>query len=105
VSKARYVRDGSHLSTSMFEGAAWHYCIVVICRRCAHEAVFDRHGVWWLFHRNGWDGGLSGAARRFKCAKCGAGAFLTWDRTKEPTVELPMPDAREWKRALSRFGS
>ena len=89
----------------MFEAAAWHYCIVATCRKCSHEAVFDPHAIWWLFHRNGWDGGLKSARRRFKCARCGAGAFLTWDQNKETTVTLPMPDDGEWKRAISRFRS
>jgi hypothetical protein len=102
---ANYDVDGSRLPTTLFECAAWHLSVVAICRRCARETIFDPHALWWLFQRKSWDQTIRGATRRFRCSKCGAGAFLTWARSKEPNTVLPMPDEREWKKAVSRFRS
>ncbi|THD35697.1 MAG: hypothetical protein E7773_10140 [Sphingomonas sp.] len=102
---ARFDRDGMRIPSSIFECAAWHYSVVAICRRCARETIFDPHALWWLFERKHWDGNLKSATHRFKCTKCGAGAFLTWSRSKEANTSLPMPSAADWKRAISRFRS
>jgi ribosomal protein S27E len=100
---ARYDATGGRVPTSLVEAAAWHLAIVVDCRRCSHQAVFSPHALWWLFERRHEDCGFRNVARRMKCSKCGAGAFLTWSKDKEPTVQLPMPSESEWKRAVSRM--
>jgi hypothetical protein len=102
---ARWDADGCRVPTDLFEAAAWHFAVVATCRRCKHEGVFDPHALWWLFERKGWPNNFASAARRLKCAQCGAGAWLSSDRRREPTVVLPMPDARRWKNAISRFRS
>ena len=107
---ARYA-NGLKVATRIFEAAAWHYSVKPVCGRCGHHALFHPHGLWWLFQRKGWDDRLSAAARRFRCIPClttegklvrQARLYLAKDT---PTVVLPMPDEREWKRALSRFRS
>ena len=99
----RFDVDGNRIPTTIFEAAAWHYCVVAICRRCARETVFDPYALWWLFQRKYWNDNLRDATQRFKCKKCGAGAFVTWSKDKQPNITLPMPPAQEWKRAINRF--
>jgi hypothetical protein len=48
---------------------------------------------------------MQSVARRLRCKRCGAGAFVSWSKDREPTVNLPMPSERQWKRALSRLRS
>jgi hypothetical protein len=93
------------------EAAAWHYAIKPVCRVCGHHAVFDPHGLWWLFERKGWDDRLTVAAGRFYCLACRrdrrahvrrAALYLVKD---EPTVRLPLPPESQWKRVVSRMRS
>ena len=100
---ARFDRHGGRLPTSFFEAAAWHHFVIVTCRGCGREAVFNPHALWWLFERKGWDGRFRVAAKRFKCERCGGSAQVTWGRDRVATVPLPMPCEREWKRAVNRF--
>lgn len=102
---AHYGRDGSPLPTNLLEAAAWHFAVVATCRRCAAWGVFDPHALWALFERRGWDVGMQSVSRRLRCKRCGAGAFVSWSKDREPTVILPMPSERQWKRALSRLRS
>jgi hypothetical protein len=102
---ARYDADGGRTPTNIFEAAAWHWCVVAKCRRCDREAIFDPHAAWWLFERKGWDDNLRDASRRFRCTTCQSRAIVTFSRTKEPNAFLPMPSARDWKRAVNRFRS
>lgn len=108
---SRY-HDGLKVATHIFEAAAWHYAIKVVCSQCANSATFGAHGLWWHFQRHGWDDQLDTARQRFWCQKCAA---LTGKRVRPQRLELvrematdnwlPLPDEREWKRALSRFRS
>lgn len=102
---ARYGLDGSPLPTNLLEAAAWHFAVVATCRRCTAWGVFDPHALWGLFERKGWDVGMQSVSRRLRCRRCGAGAFVSWSRDREPTVHLPMPSERQWRRALSRLRS
>jgi hypothetical protein len=102
---SRWGPDGQRIPTTLFEAAAWHLAIVAICRRCAHESVFHPHALWWLFQSKRWDDHFSSVTKRLKCTKCGAGAFMTWNRNREPTVTLPLPSQHEWKRAVAKFRS
>ena len=102
---AKFDKDGNRIPTSLFECAAWHRPIVATCYPCNREAVFDPHQLWWLFERKGWDDSLGCIARRLKCQQCGGRAKVTLERNAKPTVALPWPDERVWKRAVSRFRS
>lgn len=102
---AKFDADGCRVPQTLFEAAAWHYAIVATCRRCRARGVFESAALWWLFERRGWDPTLYGAARRLKCRACGARATVSPVRWEAPTVILPLPDDRDWKRAVSRFRS
>ena len=100
--------DGLRIPTRLFEAAAWHYPIKVTCA-CGRSAVFDPHALWHRFERAGWDPTFAKARERFycrdcwrtKCRKVRPAKFETC--REEPTIHLPMPDEREWKRAINRF--
>jgi hypothetical protein len=106
---SRYV-DGIPVATNIFEAAAWHKVIQVTCA-FGHAVTFDPHGLWWLFERKGWDMRFAEARRRFRCRRCGyARRAKLAPASIEPTdgspeVVLPMPPAREWRRALSLLRS
>jgi hypothetical protein len=103
---ARFDKSGARIPTNLFECAAWHVYIQVICRRpqCRRVAVFDPHQLWWRFERKHWDDGLDRVGDRMRCSACGAsGSVSTLRGAVEVTVTLPWPDEREWKRALTRF--
>jgi len=102
---ARYDAKGCPRPTNLLEAAAWHFAIVATCRKCGAEGVFDPHALWHLFECKGWDVGLHSIAYRLRCRRCGAGAFVSWSKDRPVTVDLPMPDARTWKRALNRLRS
>lgn len=67
--------------------------------------MFNPHQLWWLFECKRWDDALGLVARRLKCKQCGERGRLTLDKRDKATVDLPWPDEREWKRAVSRFRS
>ncbi|MGQ0278481.1 MULTISPECIES: hypothetical protein [Sphingopyxis] len=104
-----WTKDGQRRATHLFEAAAWYQAVRPVCR-CGHGASFDPYGLWWLFQRKMWDDDLGRAREKFWCARCKA---RTGKRIRpvrldlvEPgkdDIRLPMPDEREWKRALSRF--
>ncbi|MCR5872273.1 MULTISPECIES: hypothetical protein [unclassified Sphingomonas] len=103
---ARFNSDGTRQPTNLFECAAWHIAIQVICRRpqCRRVAVFDPHQLWWLFERKHWDMRLGEVNRKLRCSACKAGGTMSLLRGEaKATVSLPWPDEREWKRAVSRF--
>lgn len=102
---ARYDAGGCPVPTNLLEAAAWHFAIVATCRKCGAEGVFDPHALWNLFERKGWDVGIRSVAHRLRCKRCGAGAFVSWSKDRAATVQLPMPDQRKWKQALSRLRS
>ena len=102
----RQNRDGTRTATNLFEAAAWHENIRVVCSACTHSAVFAPHGLWWLFHCRHWDDRLSEVAKRMKCrmGKRGCRGRATISLCSNTvTIQLPQPDEREWKRAVSRF--
>lgn len=87
----------------------WHDCVIATCL-CKHFAIFDPHALWWLCYRRGWDDRFQRLPGRLYCSRCYA-----FDRKKHrptigvtkstPTFALPMPDEREWKKALRRVRS
>lgn len=102
---ARFDRDGCRVPQTLFEAAAWHFSIVAACKKCRARGVFHAAALWWMFERKGWDPTFGAVARRFRCRACGGRATLSASRDAVPSVILPLPDEREWKRAVSRFRS
>lgn len=102
---ARFDESGGRIPTTLFECAAWHTNILAICRKpqCRRVAIFNLHQLWWRFHRKGWDDRLSIVGDRIICKACKSSAAVSTTKTRAPTVELPWPDEREWKRAAGRF--
>lgn len=104
---ARY-HDGLKVATHIFEAAAWQYSVKPLCR-CGHFGLFHPHGLWWYFDKRGWDDHFDRARVRFWCRDCAGrlGRRIRPDRidaVKEPPqITLPLPDEREWKRAINRF--
>ena len=75
---------------------------------CGRTAVFDGLALWWLFARKGWSDRLRDVPGRLACLICRKGGGQperpTCERTRDPpTVLLPLPDEREWKRLVSRY--
>jgi hypothetical protein len=99
--------DGLQIPTNVFEAAAWHELVRVRCA-CSHWAAHDPHGLWWLCYNRSWDGNFSALRARFYCTCCFAVGRrkirpVSIDTCQgEPTITLPMPPEREWKRALKR---
>ena len=104
---ARY-RDGLKVATCIFEAAAWHYSVRVECR-CRREGLFEAHGLWWKFQRKGWSDDFREAKRRFDCKACSQRygrkmrPLVMETSNKPPRHHFPLPDEREWKKAVSRF--
>lgn len=102
-------RDGIAHPRTFFEAAALHWSVKVHCSRCPNVAVFEPAGVWWRFHRKGWNDHFHHARRHFYCMRCAIGgsqrvrpSFL--EAVKDKAVHfLEPPDDREWKRATRRF--
>lgn len=101
--------DGGRRAARIFEAAAWFRAIKPVCR-CGHSASFNPYGIWWLFERRMWDDDLRRARERFWCVRCrertGSRVRPVGIELVEPRADdiaLPMPDEREWKRAVSRF--
>jgi hypothetical protein len=40
--------------TSLTDAAAPRLVVRPVCR-CGHNMTFDPHGLWWHFHKRGWD--------------------------------------------------
>ena len=107
---ARYSKDGLRIATNVFEAAAWHNAVRV-AGACGHVAWFDPHGLWWLLFRRGLPIDFRDLRERLYCTRC---QTLSRRRVRpasvsaechEATITLPMPDEREWKRAVNRFRS
>ncbi|MEV5033697.1 hypothetical protein MRBLMC3_002934 [Sphingobium sp. LMC3-1-1.1] len=104
---ARY-KDGLKVATCLFEAAAWHYCVKAICT-CGHAAVFDPHGLWYHFHRRGLDDRMGCVREKLWCRECGRRYGkrvrpVTLELVRElPSITLPLPDEREWKRIVNSF--
>jgi len=88
----------------IFEAAARQYAVRATCPQCKHSAIFDPHALWWLFERHGWDQRLWKCGARFRCVICKRRG-CTIDLVQAlPTIDdLPLPDARTWKRAVNRY--
>ncbi|WP_448659210.1 hypothetical protein ACPVPU_01775 [Sphingomonas sp. CJ99] len=96
--------NGLKQPTSLFEAAAWHRSIAATCPACGHQAIFDPHQLWWLFQRKRWHDGFGSLETRLRCTRCGRrGARIDIQDRARATINLPWPDEREWKRALSRW--
>lgn len=101
-------RDGLREATNIFEAAIWHRSVKVECR-CGHTAYFQAHSLWWRFKKLCWSDEFRDAPGRFYCSRCMAiHRRKVWPRLVEASTEpaditLPMPDEREWKRAIQRF--
>lgn len=103
--------DGTRQPTCIFEAACWHYAVQPVCS-CGHKSTFDPHGLWWLFECRRWDDSFAKARERFWCRFCAArfkkkyrAARLEVVKRSACDMTFPMPDEREWKRAVSRFRS
>ena len=105
-------KNGLKVATHIFEAAAWHYQLKVICGACGHSSVFDPHQLWELFRKRRWDDDLRSAPQRFWCRQCGARVGKRIKRARIELVEdkaddhgLPFPDEGIWKREINRFRS
>lgn len=101
--------DGQRRASHLFEAAAWYQAVKPVCQ-CGHSATFDPYGIWWRFQCKMWDDSLWKAREKFWCSRCKARTGkrvrpIRLDLVKPgpEDIRLPMPDEREWKRALSRF--
>ena len=109
---ARFELDGTRSATNLFEAAAWHKSLKATCSRCQRTETFDAHGLWWLFHRKGWDLDMRTVGQKLACRVC---RERYGHRVRAARVELvaqgegdrflEFPPEREWKRAVSRFRS
>lgn len=104
-----WTRDGQRRASHLFEAAAWYQAVKPVCA-CGHSATFDPYGIWWRFQCKMWDDSLWKAREKFWCSRCKARTGrrvrpIRLDLVKPgpDDIRLPMPDEREWKRALSRF--
>lgn len=105
----RWSRDGLMEPTCILEAATLHKTVMPVCR-CSHSARFEPHGLWWHFERRRWDDGLVAARSRFWCRVCSSAQHrkVRPDRLEladwaAGDFELPWPDERIWKRAVSRL--
>jgi hypothetical protein len=102
-----WTKDGLRVAGSIFEAAAYHKNVKVVCR-CGHHACYEAHCLWYLFERRLWDDAFWDVRRRFWCRPCrqrtGEKVRPRWvGASLEPiTVELPWPSELEWKRAQRR---
>ena len=100
--------DAERLATCLFEAAAWHRTVKVVCR-CRHIGLFQPHGLWWRFERRGWSGDFRDARQHFYCRPCREAHGqkvrpIIIATTKEPpTIQLRLPDERVWRQAINRF--
>lgn len=102
---SRYDADGGQVPTTLFEAAAFHRTIKARCS-CGREAVFHAAALWWLFQQKRWPAHLGHVPERLRCTGCGRrGVSISAGRDAPTVTSLPMPDDREWKRAVSRFRS
>lgn len=105
----RWTAQGTHQPTNIFEAACFRWAVKPVCS-CGHSSAFDPHGLWWLFQKRHWDDRLAAARVRFWCRVCHArqkrkvhAVRIELVKPSATDFELPMPDEREWKRAVSRF--
>jgi hypothetical protein len=84
---------GAEAVTRIFDAAVWMYTLKLTCA-CGNSIVFHPHA-------------LTEARARFYCRVCWQKHCrkmqpLRIEPCREgPTVHLPMPDDREWKRAVN----
>lgn len=105
----RWNRAGLMQPTSILDAATLQLSVIPVCA-CGHRARFEAHCLWWHFHRQGWDDQFDRAVSRFWCRICASGKkrkvrpdkieHAAWE---EGDFELPWPDEREWKKAMSRL--
>lgn len=100
--------DDARTVTRIFEAAAWMYTLRATCS-CGNASVFHPHALWWRFHRAGWDDALGKARSHFYCRvcwhkHCRKERPVRFEPCKDgPTIHLPLPDDREWKRAVNHY--
>jgi hypothetical protein len=94
------------IATSLFECVMRRQAVRVACR-CGHFNHFDPAGLWWHFHRKGWQDEFRDARERFYCRPCRIrhGSLIRPVSIEPcadwPVVALPVPDERTWKRAIT----
>jgi hypothetical protein len=105
----RWSEAGLMVPTSILEAATLKQSIMPVCQ-CGHAARFEPHGLWWHFERRGWNDKLVAARLHFWCRVCGSQhhgkvrpARLDLVDWAAGDFELPWPDERVWKRAVSRL--
>ena len=87
----------------LLDAGMQHESIRATCRGCNRSGVFHAVGLWYRFQRKGWPDELRAVPRRLRCRQCGRrGPKLELAGLETATVPMPLPDDREWKRALSR---
>jgi hypothetical protein len=101
-----FINGSPHAVTDLWDVAAHHLNLKFTCPRCGHSRVLHAATVWWRFQQMGWNGHLSQVAKRIMCGTCWEAAR---EKVRSPTMELveapddddplPLPPAREWKRA------
>lgn len=99
--------DDRRVATSIFEAALWGYSVKISCR-CRRAGVFEPHGLWWRFKRKGWSDDFRDAVRCCYCQSCSQRHGrkirpVSMETSNEPPrIRLPLPDEREWKKAVSQ---
>lgn len=100
-------RDGLREPTHISEAALWRFAVEVTCSFCAHAVTFEAAGLWWYFHRRGWDDHLGDAAKHMWCSNCSGAERrnrplrLAFVRTKPQRI-LPPPPDEAWKDVMKR---
>ena len=96
------------MPTTILEAAIQSVSVLLTCR-CGRSASYWTPGLWWLFEQRAWNDEFVHALARFRCRTCTekAGAPVRPKRievVKEGALDIafPEPEARAWKRALSR---
>ncbi|QGN55475.1 hypothetical protein [Novosphingobium sp. Gsoil 351] len=96
-------------ATTILEAAIQSRAVLVTCG-CGRRARYWAPGLWWRFHRCGWNDEFGQALARFRCRSCSerAGHRIRPQRIEvvregPGEIVLPEPEPRAWKRALSRF--
>ena len=93
------------IPTDLFEAVIHNRGVEVRCA-CGHGAVFAPNGLWWRFYIKRWPYEFPRARSRLYCTRCfsvnGSRVRpLHLDSTSAvPSIHLPMPDERSWKRMI-----
>ena len=100
-------RDLVNPIVDLLDAAIRHRNVRLDCPQCRRVVILNGAAAWWLFERKRWAMKLSAVAIRFHCSACLRRRGERF-RPRVCLVEqeadldtLPLPDGREWKRALN----